>query len=97
VWLEEIGLGIGHQRGTYLGITREWLYWYDEAGTRYLTPEERVQDAEMRSIEAERLSLEAQQRSLEAQQLLREVERRNAILAEHLRSLGIAPNSLSDS
>ncbi|HAX74548.1 MAG TPA: hypothetical protein DCY88_01600 [Cyanobacteria bacterium UBA11372] len=42
VWLEEIGLGIGSERGTYQGITREWLYWYDEQGQRLLTPEERI-------------------------------------------------------
>jgi Uma2 family endonuclease len=43
VWLPEIGLGIGSDRGTYQGITREWLYWYNEQGKRLLTPEERVQ------------------------------------------------------
>jgi Uma2 family endonuclease len=42
VWLPEIGLGIGSDRGTYQGITREWLYWYNESGKRLLTPEERV-------------------------------------------------------
>jgi len=30
VWLPEINLGIGRERGTYQGITREWLYWYDQ-------------------------------------------------------------------
>ena len=53
VWLEEIGLGIGRERGTYQGITREWLYWYDEQGQRLLTPEERILQAEQR---AERLA-----------------------------------------
>ena len=43
VWLPEIGLGIGSERGTYQGITREWLYWYNEQGKRLLAPEERVQ------------------------------------------------------
>jgi Uma2 family endonuclease len=43
VWLPEINLGIGIERGTYQGITREWLYWYNEQGQRLLTPEERVQ------------------------------------------------------
>jgi len=43
IWLEEIGLGIGKEIGTYQGITREWLYWYDKNGERLLTPEERVQ------------------------------------------------------
>jgi Uma2 family endonuclease len=42
IWLTEIGLGIGREFGTYLGVTREWLYWYDESGKRYLTPEERI-------------------------------------------------------
>ncbi len=53
VWLPEIGLGIGCERGTYLGITREWLYWYDEQGQRLLTPEERVQQAEQEIQEAQ--------------------------------------------
>ncbi|MGH7999316.1 MAG: Uma2 family endonuclease [Brasilonema sp.] len=43
VWLPEIGLGIGMEREIYQGITREWLYWYNEAGKRLLTPEERAQ------------------------------------------------------
>ena len=40
IWMPEIGLGIGRERGTYQGITREWLYWYDKNGNRYSTPEE---------------------------------------------------------
>ncbi len=55
VWLPEIGLGIGSEMGTYQGITREWIYWYDEQGKRFLTPEELLQAAERRaqSLEAE--------------------------------------------
>lgn len=55
VWLEEVGLAIGHERGTYQGITRDWLYWYDKEGVRYLTPEERATNAEER---AQRLAQE---------------------------------------
>ena len=40
VWLAEIGLGIGCEQGTYQGIRREWLYWYNEQGKRVPTPEE---------------------------------------------------------
>jgi hypothetical protein len=43
VWLPEVGLGIGCDRGNYSGVTREWLYWYDESGRRYPTPQERIQ------------------------------------------------------
>lgn len=39
-WMPEIGLGIGRERGTYQGLTREWLYWYDKDGNRYQIPEE---------------------------------------------------------
>lgn len=49
VWMPEIGLGIGYERGNYGGVTREWLYWYDEDGKRYLTPNERIQQEVDRS------------------------------------------------
>ncbi|MBD6617027.1 Uma2 family endonuclease [Komarekiella sp. 'clone 1'] len=49
VWLNEVGLAIGYERGTYQGITRDWLYWYDAQGVRYLTPEERASAAEKRA------------------------------------------------
>ncbi|KOP22685.1 hypothetical protein AMR41_29900 [Hapalosiphon sp. MRB220] len=74
VWLSEIGLGIGRERGTYQGITREWLYWYNEQGQRLLTPEERIQEAEQRRLEA---------------------EQRVQMLVEHLRALGIDPESIT--
>jgi len=39
-WMPEIGLGIG--RGQYISgdVQRQVLYWYDELGKRYQTPEE---------------------------------------------------------
>ncbi|MFM5981829.1 MAG: Uma2 family endonuclease [Sphaerospermopsis kisseleviana] len=56
VWLPEIGLGIGIERGTYQGITREWMYWYNQQGKRFFTPEERAQYSQQRAqILAERL------------------------------------------
>jgi Uma2 family endonuclease len=56
VWMPEIGLGIGCERGNYSGVTREWLYWYDADGKRYLTPEEQVkQEAQRANRFAQRL------------------------------------------
>ncbi|MEO0770783.1 MAG: Uma2 family endonuclease, partial [Cyanobacteria bacterium J06649_4] len=40
VWMPEIGLSLGRERGTYLRREREWLYWYDKDGQRLKTPEE---------------------------------------------------------
>lgn len=41
-WMLEVGLGIG--RGLYSdgSMEREVLYWFDEQGKRYLTPEEQL-------------------------------------------------------
>ncbi|MDZ7956338.1 MAG: Uma2 family endonuclease [Aulosira sp. DedQUE10] len=81
VWLPEIGLGIGRERGIYQGIAREWLYWYDEEGQRLLTLEECIQEAE------ERVNFEEQQRFA--------AEKRARILEERLRALGVEPETLS--
>ncbi|MFQ3679681.1 MAG: Uma2 family endonuclease [Pseudanabaenaceae cyanobacterium] len=40
VWLPELGLGIGYAEGTVGRWQRPWLYWYNEAGERYLPEEE---------------------------------------------------------
>ncbi|KAM3101527.1 Uma2 family endonuclease [Phormidesmis sp. 146-12] len=55
IWLPEIGLGLGTDRGLHQGVTREWLYWYDERGDRYPTPDERAEQAEQRAEQAEQL------------------------------------------
>jgi len=65
IWLANINLGIGREQGTYQGATREWLYWYDEQGKRYLTPEETISDTQQQ-LEQER------QRTKRLAQLLRE-------------------------
>lgn len=53
IWLSELGIGLGSERGCYLGIEREWLYWYDEQGQRYATPEERVEIESAKRQQAE--------------------------------------------
>ncbi|XZN90500.1 MAG: Uma2 family endonuclease [Microcoleus sp.] len=76
VWMPEIGLGIGCERGNYSGVTREWLYWYDADGTRYLTPEEQVkQSAQRLQQESQRAQQEAQRAQQEAQRAQQEAQR----------------------
>jgi Uma2 family endonuclease len=53
IWMPEIGLALGRERGTYLGRTREWLYWYDQQGNRLPTPEELVEQERQRAEQAE--------------------------------------------
>ncbi len=88
IWLPEINLGLGHQIGTYQGMTREWLYWYDEQAQKLLTPEERIQTAEQRALTEQQLRLEAEQLRLAAEQ-------KAEILARRLRELNIDPESLA--
>jgi Uma2 family endonuclease len=49
LWLPEVDLGIGRGMGSYCGLEREWLYWYDQQGNRFLTPEEVAQQERERS------------------------------------------------
>ena len=63
------------------GVTREWLYWYDADGTRYLTPQEQIKQS------AERL----QQESQRAEQLDQRAEQ----LAQRLRELGVDPDNIN--
>jgi hypothetical protein len=88
-------LGIGCERGNYSGVTREWLYWYDADGKRYLTPEEQVKESAQR---AQQESQRAQQESQRAQQESQRADRlaqRSDRLAQRLRELGIDPDTLS--
>lgn len=69
-WLPDLQLGIGLWEGTYQGIDRQWLRWFDRAGDWILTPVEQEnrqvaqerQRAEQEHQRAERLL--AQLRSL---------------------------------
>ncbi|HLO85645.1 MAG TPA: Uma2 family endonuclease [Nostocaceae cyanobacterium] len=88
VWLPEIGLAIGIERGTYQGVTREWMYWYNSDSQRLLTPEEQAQQAQQ---EAERAKQEAERAKQEAEQ----AQQRAEILAERLRAMGIDPDTLT--
>lgn len=45
-WMSEIGLGIGRAPYRDGAMEVEALYWYDEEGNRYLTAEERAEQAQ---------------------------------------------------
>ncbi|MBE9004509.1 Uma2 family endonuclease [Fortiea sp. LEGE XX443] len=73
IWMPEVGLGIGRDRGTYQGITREWLYWYDETGRRYSTPEELVTAREQ---ELEKTQNQLEQTQNQLQELLSKLQQK---------------------
>ena len=91
VWMERLNAGIGLWHGTYDGITRLWLRWYDADGQWLPTPAEAAQqEAELARQQAElaRQQLETEQQR--ANQAIADLER----LRQQLRDRGIDPDGL---
>lgn len=78
LWLPKAGLGIGLWQGSYQGIERLWLRWYDSSGNWIPTSDE------IAEVEKQRAETEKQRAEVEKQRV--------AILVAQLRSLGIEPN-----
>jgi len=80
VWMPEMALGIGCEVGTHEGCTREWLYWYNQKGDRFPTPANVIEQEQQRAQQSEQRAEQERQRA----------ER----LAEHLRQMGVNPDTL---
>ncbi len=94
VWLPEISLALGYEQGNHLAWCREWLYWYDKSGTRYLSDRE---DADMAKAIASRERLIATQERLIATQerIAKELSEQKAQrFAEKLKAMGINPDEV---
>ncbi len=48
LWIEDIGLGIGLWQGSYQGIERQWLRWYDANENWIPIPEEQTEQERQR-------------------------------------------------
>jgi Uma2 family endonuclease len=81
-WMSEVGLGIGRCQMISDNELQEQLAWFDEAGDRYLTSEERAY-------------LEQQRADLERQRAESERQRREQLEA-FLRSQGFDPDHLPE-
>jgi Uma2 family endonuclease len=82
IWMPELGIGIGKERHNYRGYEREWMFWYDQDGQRYLTADEQLSQAQAQTQQAQ---AQAQQAQAQAQRM-----------ADRLRALGIDPDELTD-
>jgi Uma2 family endonuclease len=71
IWLPEIGLAVGYEQGEHIAWVREWLYWYDEAGYRYRTAEERAEAIALQ----ERLAKEEAEAIAQQERLIANQER----------------------
>ncbi len=84
VWIPEIQLGLGVWEGTFSGIRRTWLRWYNETGDWILT------EAEREKLRADQQQQQAQQEKLRAEQERLRAEK----LAAKLRELSINPDEI---
>ncbi|MDZ8139414.1 MAG: Uma2 family endonuclease [Nostoc sp. DedQUE04] len=48
-WIPELELGIGVAAGIHKGWERDWLFWFDRAGNRFPTPDERIEQAQQQA------------------------------------------------
>ncbi|MCY7408356.1 MAG: Uma2 family endonuclease [Alkalinema sp. CAN_BIN05] len=82
VWMPEIGLGIGKDEYTHQDRDREWLFWYNEKGDRYLTPDEQI-DEKQQQVQ------QAKQQAKLIQEELDQEKVRSQKFADRLHQLGI--------
>jgi phage portal protein BeeE len=106
--MPEIGLAIGAEKQLFSSSQREWLYWYDENNTRYLTPTERADSEALRAkAEALRVKAEVERANSEALRskaadkraelaiaAQQAAEQQNNALHQRLIDLGIDPDSI---
>jgi Uma2 family endonuclease len=77
LWIPELGLGIGTGREKQGGWSREWLYWFDRDGTRYLPPQNLLQHARQQIVQ-ERQRAEQERQRAEQERQRAEQERQRA-------------------
>jgi Uma2 family endonuclease len=65
VWMPEIGLGIGHEEGVQDRNRRDWLYWYDEQGSRYPVPENALKEEKLLREREQLMRQQAEERLAE--------------------------------
>jgi Uma2 family endonuclease len=101
VWLSEIGLALGYEYGEHIAWVREWLYWYDESGNRYLTATERAMNAEaiatqerLAKEEAEAIAIQERLIADRERRAKQEAEQKAQRLAERLRAMGVDPDEI---
>jgi Uma2 family endonuclease len=90
LWMPEIGLAIGRETLAHDQTDREWLFWYDQNGMRYLTPWEGEEheaakaraEAERADAGAAKAKAEAERADAEAAKARAETERADAEAAK---------------
>lgn len=94
VWMPSLKLGLGLWQGSYLGIERLWLRWYDELGNWIPNLQELEQQALVKAEQAQLQLEQERQRAQQAELQLEQERQRAERLAERLRAMGINPEDI---
>ena len=87
VWMPELQLGIGHEKGSNGGWERDWLYWYDSFGNRYATNEEIAQQEREQRLAAETIAAQEQEQRLAAETIAAQEREQRRLAEERLAEL----------
>ncbi|UBF27348.1 Uma2 family endonuclease [Kovacikia minuta CCNUW1] len=105
IWMPTLELGLGLWQGTFQGIDRLWLRWYDALGEWIPTPTEiesqqaeqerqRAEQEHQRAEQEHQRAEQEHQRAEQAELLLEQERQRLERLAEQLRKMGIDPEQI---
>lgn len=96
VWMPELGLGIGTERGRHEGLEREWLYWSDELGNRYPAPDKLLEQERRMRLQTEQAqrALNRQYQQKQEQRLQAEQRAKALIQRQLARRVGEVPDLL---
>jgi Uma2 family endonuclease len=87
IWLPELNLGLGVWQGTYQGVTRPWLRWYDVAGQWIPTPAELNQQERQRAEQAEQQVYQIARNLAQTGMAIADIATITGLSAEQVRSL----------
>jgi Uma2 family endonuclease len=94
IWMPEIELGLGIWYGSFEGLERFWLRWYDANGNWIPTPAEREEQQRQEKELAQQQTEQQRQEKELAQQQAEQQSQRAKRLAEILRQMNIDPDEL---
>ncbi len=93
-WMAEIGLGIGRATSWSGGLEREVLYWYDEQGNRYFTPEELAEQERQKADQERQKADQERQKADQERHRAENAEQQLEALLAKLKASGIDTDTI---
>jgi Uma2 family endonuclease len=89
-WLPELDVGLGVWYGTYQGVTRPWLRWYESNGEWVPTPEELAEQERQRAEQERQRAEQERQRAEQERQRAEQAEGQMLQIVQNLAQAGMS-------